>query len=80
VPRAPAHAATVPVLDPQGMVAFHLKMMKQQWAPTLLVAIVRGLRARLFIDPRITPDAFSLFERAVEATFDAATVKLIKAK
>ncbi len=56
---------------------FRLKHIKNQWAPSLVVSIMRGLRARLLADPRITPAAIVVFDKAVAKTFDAATTALI---
>jgi hypothetical protein len=72
-----ADAAKVPNLDTQAIVNWRVGLMKKQWAPTLIVAIVRGLRRRLVIDPRITAAALAAFDKAVAANFSAATAALI---
>jgi Domain of unknown function (DUF4157) len=75
----PADASKVPNLDTQTIVTWHVSLMKKQWAPTLIVAILRGLRTRLLIDPRITGVALAVFDNAVAANFAAATAALITA-
>lgn len=74
-----ADAAAVPNLDTQRLVTWHVGLIKRQWAPTLVVAILRGLRQRLAIDPRITPAALAVFDAAVLANFDAATQAAVAA-
>jgi hypothetical protein len=68
-----ADAPKVPNLDTQALVTWHVGLMKKQWAPTLIVAILRGLRKRLLIDPRITGPALTVFDTAVEVNFDKKT-------
>ena len=51
--------------------------MKRQWAPNLIVAIMRGLLKRLTIDPRIDAPAIKVFHNAVNAAFDAKTAAAI---
>ncbi|HTV20938.1 MAG TPA: DUF4157 domain-containing protein [Polyangiaceae bacterium] len=72
-----AHAAQVPDLDTQGLVDWHVELMKQQWSPKLIVAILRGLRKRLMIDPRITPAARKVFDKAVRKNFGAKTAAAV---
>jgi hypothetical protein len=74
----PADVAAVPALDTQRLVTWHVGLMKKQWAATLIVAILRGLRMRLVIDPRITGAALGVFDNAVLASFDAATLALVR--
>jgi len=74
-----ADATKVPNLDTQGLVNWHVGLMKQQWAPTLIVAILRGLRKRLVIDPRISGPALKVFDKAVAANFDAKTTAAVTA-
>jgi hypothetical protein len=74
----PADAAKVPNLDTKTLVEWHVGLMKQQWAPTLIVAILRGFRQRLVIDPRITAAALKVFDDAVLAKFDAATLAAVQ--
>ena len=73
----PADKPKVPNLDTQALVDSHVATMKQQWSPTLIVAIMRGLLKRLIIDPRIGGPAIGVFRKAVTATFDAATAAAI---
>jgi len=68
-----ADAPKVPNLDSQALVTWHVATLKKQWAPSLIVAILRGLRQRLAIDPRISKAALGVFDAAVLANFDAAT-------
>jgi hypothetical protein len=68
-----AHAAQVPDLDTQGLVDWHVDLMKQQWSPKLIVAILRGLRKRLAVDPRITPEARKVFDKAITKNFGPVT-------
>jgi hypothetical protein len=68
-----ADAPKVPNLDTQALVNWHVKLMKEQWAPTLIGAILRGLRRRLLIDPRISGAALTVFDKAVETNFNAKT-------
>lgn len=73
----PADVGKVPNLDTQTIVTWRVGLMKKQWSPTLIVAIVRGLRRRLVIDPRINAAALAVFDKAVSANFTAATAALI---
>lgn len=66
-------APKVPNLDTQGLVDWHVGKIKDQWAPTLVVAILRGLRKRLRVDPRITQAALTMFDNAVLKNFDKKT-------
>jgi hypothetical protein len=72
-PPTAAHKGTVPALDTQVLVDWHVGLMKKQWAPTLIVAILRGLRKRLVIDPRVSAAALTVFDVAVERNFDKKT-------
>jgi hypothetical protein len=74
-----ADAAKVPNLDSQTLVNWHVGEIKKQWSPKLIVAILRGLRRRLLLDPRITPAAFAIFDKALGATCAAADVAKITA-
>lgn len=74
----PAHAAKVPALDTQRIVEYRVGLLKQQWAPKLIVAILRGYRRRLILDPRISGAAMSVFYVAVDKHFDAATAAAVK--
>jgi hypothetical protein len=74
----PADVGKVPNLDTQTIVTWRVGLMKQQWAPTLIVPILRGYRMRLVIDPRITGVALGVFDKAVLASFDAATAAAVK--
>ncbi len=76
---AAADAAVVPNLDTQTLVTWHVGLVKRQWSPTLVVALLRGLRQRLAIDPRIAPAALAVFDAAVLANFDAATQTAVAA-
>ena len=54
--------------------------MKKQWATTSsIVGILRGLRNRLVVDPRIKPLALLVYDKAVAANFDAKTTAAVKA-
>lgn len=66
-----ADAPKVPNLDTQGLIDWHVGFMKQQWSPTVIVAILRGLRRRLVIDPRISAAALKVFDSAVDKNFGA---------
>lgn len=72
VPTA-ADAPKVINVDPQAKVTWHVGLMKAQWAPTLIVGILRGLRQRLAMDPRLPPTVLTVFDTAVRTNFDAAT-------
>jgi hypothetical protein len=61
----PADVSKVPDLDTQSLVTWHVQLMTKQWSPKLLVAVLRGLRRRLMTDPRITPAALVIFDRAI---------------
>ena len=74
-----ADAPKVPNLDTQGLVNWHVSLMKKQWAPTSIVGILRGLRNRLVVDPRIKPLALLVYDKAVAANFDAKTTAAVKA-
>ncbi|MGB8843965.1 MAG: hypothetical protein WCC64_23190, partial [Aliidongia sp.] len=63
----------VPTVDPQKVVTWHVGLMKQQWPSSLIVAILRGLRQRLVIDPRISGAALSIFDTALDQNLDAAS-------
>jgi|SRR5665213_2545888 len=76
----PADVGKVPNLDTQALVTWHVSLMKQQWAPTLIVSILRGLRWRLLIDPHITGSALAVFDKAVRTNFAPATAALVTAK
>jgi hypothetical protein len=78
-PTTAADAAVVPNLDTQTLVTKHVGFIKLQWSPTVVVALLRGLRQRLAIDPRITPAALAVFDAAVLAKFDAATQTAVAA-
>jgi hypothetical protein len=69
----PADVAKVPPLDPKGLVTWHLNLMNDTWAPILLVPIVRGLRKRLVVDPRITGGALAIFDESLKASKINAT-------
>ena len=75
----PADVAKVPALDTQGIVDYRVGLMKQQWAPKLIVAILRGYRNRLGVDPRISGSAMIVFDAALAKHFDAATQAKITA-
>ena len=64
----------VPNLDTQVIVDWRVGLMKTQWAPALIVPVLRGYRMRLVIDPRITGAALNVFDAGVAKTFDAATL------
>jgi hypothetical protein len=66
-------APKVPNLDTQTLVDWHVGLIKKQWAPTAVVAILGGLRKRLRVDPRITQAALTMFDIAVLNNFDAKT-------
>jgi hypothetical protein len=74
-----ADAAVVPNHDTQALVTWHVGLIKRQWSPTVVVALLRGLRQRLAIDPRITPAALAVFDAAILANFDAATQTAVAA-
>jgi hypothetical protein len=74
---APADVGKVPNLDTQVIVTWRVGLMKKQWAPALIVPILRGFKMRLVIDPRITGAAMNVFFNAVKANFDAATATKI---
>ncbi len=73
----PADVAKVPNLDPKTLVRWHIRLMKDEWAPTLLVPILRGLRMRLVVDPRITGPAMNIFDDSLKAEVDAATASAV---
>jgi hypothetical protein len=74
-----ADAPNVPKLDTQALVTWHVGLMKQQWAPSLIVAILRGLRQRVLIDPRVSAAALHIFDAAVLSNFNAATLAIVSA-
>lgn len=76
-PKA-ADAGKVPQLDAQVIADWRVGLMKQQWAPTLIVPVLRGFRKRLVIDPRIRAAALTAFDKAVGKNFDAATEAAVK--
>jgi hypothetical protein len=57
-----ADVGKVPNLDTKVLVCWHIDLMNQQWAPTLIVPILRGLRMRLVVDPRISGGAINIFD------------------
>ena len=57
-----ADAAKVVDLDSKGLVCWHIDLMTQQWAPGLIVPILRGLRMRLVVDPRVSGPAMNIFD------------------
>jgi hypothetical protein len=73
----PLWAYKVPRTDTQNLVTYRVGMMTRQWPRELIVPILRGLRARLGIDPRITRDALDVFDRAVRINLDNDTSKKI---
>ena len=73
-----ADASKVPNFDTQTIVDWRVGLMKKNWAPSLIVPIVRGLRARLLADPRITPAALVVFDKAIDNNFTTYTANLIK--
>jgi hypothetical protein len=77
-PPKAADVGKVPNLDTQRLVTWRVGLMKQQWAPTLIVPMLRGFRTRLVIDPRIKAAALTVFDNAVLASFDAATVAAVR--
>lgn len=68
----------VPNLDTQTIIDWRVGLMKSQWAPVLIVPVLRGYRMRLVIDPRITGAALNVFDAGVAKTFDAATFAKVK--
>jgi hypothetical protein len=60
-------AGKVPALDTQVLVTWHVETMTKQWSPKLIVPVLRGLRRRLIIDPRINVAALKVFDNAVNA-------------
>jgi hypothetical protein len=74
----PADTAKVPALDTQNIVTWRVGLMKKQWAPKLVVGILRGQRRRLLIDPRISAAALGVFDTAVRTNFDAATEQAVR--
>ena len=76
-PKA-ADVGLVPDLDTQMIVDYRVGLMKDQWAPALIVPILRGFRMRLVIDPRIPASALKVIDQAVLTNFDAATVAKVK--
>jgi hypothetical protein len=68
----------VPALDTQRLVTYRVGLMKRQWAPKLIVGLLRGFRRRLVIDPRIRAAALGVFDTAVRTNFDAATEAAVK--
>jgi hypothetical protein len=75
-----ADAPSVPNLDTQALIDWHIDEMKKQWSPTVIVPLLRGLRMRLVIDPRIRVAALAVFDKAVAAKFDAKTRDAVKAE
>lgn len=73
----PADVGKVPPLDPKGLVRWHIGLMRDSWAPKLLVPILRGLKMRLVVDPRITGMAMGIFYDSVKAELDAATAAAV---
>ena len=71
-------APKAPKLDPQALVSWHVGLMKQQWPSSLIVAILRGLRQRLVIDPRISGAALAIFDTALDKNLDAASAAEVK--
>jgi hypothetical protein len=65
-------------LDPATRLTYWLGQIKDRWSPRLIVALLRGFRARQAVDPRITPAALRAFDRAVLLNFGAATLRRIK--
>jgi hypothetical protein len=76
-PKA-ADVGKVANLDTMTLVDWHVGLMKAQWSPKLIVAILRGLRRRLVVDPRITGGAITTFDVAVRKNFDAATLTAVQ--
>ena len=76
-PKA-ADVGKVPQLDTQVIADWRVGLMKQQWAPTLIVPVMRGFRKRLVLDPRIRAAALGVFDKAVLKNFDAATEAAVK--
>jgi hypothetical protein len=69
----------VPALDTQGLVTWHVDTMTKQWSPKLIVPVLRGLRKRLLLDPRIPMAAVKVFDNAVNATLDAKSAAAVVA-
>ncbi|MGZ4313514.1 MAG: eCIS core domain-containing protein [Solirubrobacteraceae bacterium] len=69
----PADAAKVVDLDTKGLVCWHIGLMNQQWAPALIVPILRGLRMRLVVDPRISGPAMNIFDTCLSEQLGAGT-------
>jgi hypothetical protein len=63
--------------DPKDLVADRIALVKRQWEPGLAVALLRGLYARLRVDPRITPTALAAFEAGVKKHLPAAQAATI---
>jgi hypothetical protein len=76
---APADAGKGLVsIDPTATVEARIGLMKQQWEPTLVVALLRGLFQRLLQDPRITGPALNAFKAGVTAKFPAESKTILK--
>jgi hypothetical protein len=58
--------------DPKMLVAYQIDNIKDEWEPTLAVALMRGLYKRFSLDPRIEKTALTAFEGVVRGKFTAA--------
>ena len=59
-------------------VAAAIEDMKEAWSPKLMVALLRGCRARLAVDPRISAAALQIFDEAVLLNFDSDTLDTVR--
>jgi hypothetical protein len=79
-PAAKADVGKVPDLDTKTLVNWHVDLMQKQWSPKLILAILRGLRRRLMIDPRITKDALDVFDAAIAKNLGKKALASVKKK
>jgi len=64
-------------LDAPALIMARVGLIKQQWEPGLVKALLRGLYQRYRADPRLTPASLDLFRNAIKAHFDVATAASI---
>jgi hypothetical protein len=65
-------------LDPATLLTYWVGLIKDRWAPRLIVALLRGFRARQAVDPRIAPAALRAFDQAVLVNFGPVTLGQVK--
>ncbi len=72
-PPTAADVNKVPNLDSQALVDWHVSLIRDEWPDKLVVPVLRGLRMRLVVDPRIKGMAMHIFDKAVTSKLDAKT-------